>query len=139
MNELPKEFWTQPGEALGDENLQLIYAEVCERLRAESGEADTLELMLIERIAFLYVHIRNKERDDSFANDRAYKETLQLWTGMAADLRKQRIASADFEAVKVQMLESIQTAILSASESLPPEYSKAFREQVLEEFQHIGL
>lgn len=87
---LPTSFWSQPTEALGNESLNLIYAEVCARLRSELIDSDlagVMEMMLAERAAFLYCHIRNKEQNAGFANDRAYKETLQLWREIIKDLR----------------------------------------------------
>lgn len=136
---LPAEFWSQHPEALGDEALQLIYAEVSQRLKNENPDADTLELMLIERVAFLYVHIRNKENKKLFAHDRAYKETLQLWGAMAADLRKRRERVSDVREITERILAQVQVAVDVAVDHLPAEQAKVFQSHLLEAFDQQGL
>lgn len=136
---LPSEFFAQPEDAIGEEALQLIYSEVIARLREENPDADTIESMMIERVAFLYVHIRHKETKKLFAHDRSHKETLQLWVTMAANLQKKRQAERDLEAIKDSIVNAVQIAVMDAAKSLPPEMASDFQEKLLAEFDAAGL
>jgi hypothetical protein len=141
---LPESFWVQDFQALGiEEPLQLIYTEVAKRLRDENKGADTLELMLIERVALLYVLIRHKESKQTllggFANDRSYKETFQLWATMAADLRKQRTHGESQDVLKEQILAGVQRAVMSAVKSMPKDVKQEVQTRLLEELEGAGI
>lgn len=138
--QLPPAFWAQNFEALGiDEPLQLIYSEVIARLKSENTDADTLELMLIERVALLYVFIRHKEAINAFENSRAYKEIFQLWATMAADLRKQRMQAESVAFVREQILTSVQHAVMTAVKGMPAEIKKEIQDRLLGELESVGL
>lgn len=131
-NKLPPDFWTLAEAPVeGMESLQLIHAEIVSRLQAESPDADTLELMMVERVAFLYIYVRAKEAKKLFAHDRAYKETLQLWTQMAADLRKQRQSERGVDEIKTEIIGSVSDAMKGALSSLPPQVRSEVSEKVL--------
>jgi hypothetical protein len=137
---LPPTFWAAPEGALGDDpTFSLIHAEVVSRLKAEILMDDTLEMMLVERVAFLYCHIRYKESKKLFAHDRAYKETLQLWTGLAADLRKFRAAGAGVEAVRDQIFASMERATAAAVKTLPKEIRSEFIATLSREMRESGV
>lgn len=137
---LPESFWVQDFEAMGiTEPFQLIYTEVAARLRDENLEADTLELMLIERVALLYVLIRFKESSNLFANDRSYKEVFQLWATMAADLRKQRVREVSVELLKEQILAGVQRAVMAAVKTMPKEVKQDVQARLLEELEGAGI
>jgi hypothetical protein len=125
---LPGNFWSMnlPSEMV-NENLQLLHAEIVSQLKKEAPDADTLEQMLMERVAFLYVFIRAKETKQMFAHDRAYKETMQLWVGMAADLRKQRQTADALEVIKSQVTAEVADAVNSALKSFDPEVRKQLK------------
>ncbi len=138
--ELSPEFWKAPEGALGeDPTFSLIHAQVIARLKAELLTDDTLELMLIERVAFLYCHIRYKESKKLFAHDRAYKETLQLWVGLAADLRKFRKDGQGVEELRDSIFTAVKDATAKAVATLPPEVRKDFTETYLAELSEAGL
>lgn len=139
-DKLPTEFFAQPAEAIGDEALQLIYSEVVARLQKENPDADTIESMMIERVAFLYVHIRHKETKKLFAHDRSHKETLQLWVTMAAQLQKKRQAELDLEEVKDRIISAVQMAVMDATEeALPFDLREEFQEKFLQQLDNAGL
>lgn len=135
---LPEEFWTQPLQNV-EPALQLVYTEVQTRLREENPEADTLELMMIERVAFLYVHIRHKETKRLFDNDRAYKETMQVWTQMAAELRKERVRQETVENAKEAILDAVHTALGASLNSLPEHERKKIMGSLADNMEKIGL
>jgi len=139
-SDLPAAFWAQNFEALGiDMHLQVIYSEVTARLREENTDADTLELMLIERVALLYVYIRHKEETQAFETSRAYKEMFQLWVAMAADLRKQRMHEENLQVLRDQILTSVQHAVMGAVKTFPPEIKQEVQERLLDELETLQL
>jgi hypothetical protein len=137
---LPEAFWAQNFDALGiDPPLQFLYAEIVARLKEENDDADTLELMLIERVALLYILIRHREAAQSFQSDRSYKDIFQLWATMAADLRKQRVHQETSAQLKEQILSSVQNAVMIAVKGLPTEIKKEVQQRLLDELEEVGI
>jgi hypothetical protein len=58
---LPTSFWAMPDNAIPQVDLRFLHSEIAARLRDDFPKADTLQLMSIERIAFLYIYIRSNE------------------------------------------------------------------------------
>jgi len=119
-NPFPSEMWVL-SEAVTDEpGFKLLHTQIIARLRDEIPgiENDTLGLMLLERVVTLYVTIRSKEAKKSFAHDRAYKETLQLWAQMSGDLRKGRGADAAVTSAVTNTVSDIAMAIHDALQNL---------------------
>lgn len=141
VKSLPEEFWSQDFEQLGVEPaLQLIYAETCAELRRENPDADTMELMMIERVAYLYVFIRHKETrpltsKDGFAHDRVHKETTQLWSQMMAELRKQRNRVEDQQFLRAQIVTAVKQAVQRAVLVLPADQQLVFQAKILDELE----
>ena len=134
---LPPEFWTQPEGLIKDEALKLVYAEVARRIREDLrlvGEPSTLEYMLAERVTALYMHIRQKEVTDSFAHDRAYKETMQLWVQMASQLQSASSGGkkgVDPEAIRMQVLKETAAAIKKVTREMPEDLGRSVRDQLM--------
>lgn len=131
---LPPEFWTQPEALITDDALKLVYAEVSRRIRADLREIKhptTLEYMLAERVTALYMHIRQKETNSSFAHDRAYKETMQLWVQMAVQLNAKQ-SSVDPEAVRQQVFKEVSKAIIKVTSGMPEDLGRSVRMQLAE-------
>lgn len=139
MDPMSDEFFAQPEKPLGDESHQLIYAEVVSRLREENPQGDTLELMLIERIAFLYVYIRVKEATGSFAHDRSYKETNALLIDLMRDLRKTKSSAVQAEEIRDAIIETVHEALAVSIKKLPGDLSKDFQEALANEFEVRNL
>jgi pantoate kinase len=125
---LPDNFWSMNlSDTIVSTELQFLHAEIIARLKLEAPDADVLEQMLMERVAFLYVFIRAKETKNLFAHDRSYKETMQLWAGMAADLRKQRQTADALEVIKAQVVAEVAGAVDSALQTFDPAVRKQLR------------
>lgn len=136
MKSLPEEFWVQNFDAMQVEPaLQLVYHETCNLLRDENPNADTLELMMIERVAFLYVYLRHKETKSAFAHDRVHKETFQLWAGMAAELRKHRNRVEDQVFLRQQIIAAVKLAVHRSVEVLPEDQRMQFQARLLDELE----
>jgi hypothetical protein len=133
---LPPEFWTQPEALIQDPALKLVYAELSRRMREDLRLVKvptTLEYMLAERTTALYMHIRQKETTSSFAHDRAYKETMQLWVQMASQLRQHEAkASDDPEAIRRQVLKDVAKAITQVTTEMPEDLGRKVRAQLID-------
>ncbi len=132
--DFPAEFWAQPQVIVRDEPLKLMYAELVARLKEEAEAIPgfgVVETMMMERVALLYCHIRQKEAladrpgrtestNSGFAHDRAYKETMALWFQMAGELRKVRGGlSADPEKVRAEVMGEVAERIRDVLQSMP--------------------
>jgi hypothetical protein len=140
--ELPKDFWNFPKALIPDTKMQTLHKETIKKLREENDSADTLELMLIERIATLYFIIRCKEaatvyadkveeegneekaeqvrKSRGFENERMYRDLQTLWNTMVGDLRKSRSGQIEVERIKGQITEMFAQGIKDALADLPP-------------------
>lgn len=142
-DKLPLEFWTQPESLLTTEAIKLIYAEVTARLRNELGEVagnGVIEAMQAERVATLYCHIRQKEANAhkgaaAFDNDRAYKETMQLWFQVAGDLQKFKHRRVDPDEVKLQIVTQIASVLDEVLVDAPPQLALKLRTALAEKLE----
>lgn len=133
---LPNEFWALPDATIDTDALQLIYAEITARLREESikrGVTGTLEMMMAERIAFLYTWIRDREASGGFEQDRNYKELLQLWNQMAVSFQKTQIV--DYESMRDALIQHVAATIQGALEDVDPEVASAVSSKITEAFE----
>lgn len=136
---LPDDFWDLRDGAIEDEGLRALHADVVRELRADAAATPgfgALEALMLERVAFLYIYIRDREAaaasgpmPHGFAHDRAYKETLQLWQGMAAGLQKQGAKSKDDAEVRQHVLDAVTRTISAVLDTFPPEEATALRER----------
>lgn len=123
---IPKEFWNLDAFAQ-KEDLKHIHEIVVQRLQIESPDADTLELMMMERVCFLYVYMRAGEvidEDGKVAFDRAYKDMMSLWVSMAADLRKQRLRAEEMQSIRMTIVAEVSRALKVALKDVDPLVAK---------------
>lgn len=132
---LPAEFWEQPDRFIFDDALKLVYAEVVRRLREDLrdwGSPSTLQYMLAERTAALYIRMRQKEGDpDGFDNDRAYKETMQLWVQMASQLGAKR-SEVNPDEIRQAVLKEVAKAITKVTRDMPADLGRTVRAQLID-------
>lgn len=136
---LPKEFWSQPAEAIKDEGLRDLYTQVVEEMRAEiDGKPGfgMLEVMMVERVVYLYFRIRDKEAAgaEGFDHDRNYKEINQLWSSMAANLQKNWLLAQDPEKVRQHTLDQVTEIVAVALLDFPEDVSVRVQEALVKEF-----
>lgn len=151
VTRLPEEFWDQGEHALpeaGRAVYELILGELRRDVERTPGFG-VVEMLLAERVAFLYSHIRGREAaaptDDGegnqhgFAHDRAYKETLQLWRDMALSLRKAGAEERDDEEIRKHVLEAVTRTISSVLETFPEDEATALRERFAMAFEEVDF
>lgn len=131
-NKIPPEFWNL--DAFSEHpNLKDIHALVVERLQFESPDADTLELMMMERVCFLYIFMRATEAvdDDELSFDRTYKDMMSLWVSMAADLRKQRLRAEETQSIRMTIVTEVARALKEALKDVDPAISNAVQTKLV--------
>jgi hypothetical protein len=122
-NRLPENFWSLDAFN-GKEHLKDLHAAVVDRLTLEAPDADTLELMLMERVCFLYIFMRAKEIEDESSEtlqfDRTYKDMMTLWVSMATALRQQRLRAEEVASVRMAVVSEVSRALKEALKDLDP-------------------
>ena len=135
---LPASFWNVPEPFIPDETLRFLHSDLSVRLREDNPDADTLEMMAIERVASLYIWMRLKESSQGFNSDASYKSIIQLWTTMAADLRKTRTDHKTTAEAQAEIMEMLVGAINNALAGLEPEIANTVKRRVMESIQGAG-
>jgi len=135
---VPDDFWSVPESFIKDENLRLLHSIVCARLRQENPDADTLELMAIERVTSLFFYMRDRESAGAMGRDQAYKAMMQLWVTMAADLRKTRIGVADESKIREGIYADVVRGIKNAVRGMEPEVAQTVRKRLVESIGASG-
>lgn len=133
QNRLPADFWNL--EAFNERtNLRDIHALVVERLQNEAPDADTLELMLMERVSFLYIFMRASElpaEGEEIKFDRNYKDMMSLWVSMAADLRKQRLRAEETSSIRMMIVSEVSKALKEALKDVDPSIANAVQTKLI--------
>lgn len=137
-NGLPSQFWDLNTALVTNEDMRVIYQTLVSGLRDELSDLPgygIIDEMRIERTCYLYVYIRSKEAADSgFANDRAYKETMQLWDAMADKLSRHKLGTPDTEVIKGRILRGVSTAMNGALDKMHPDVAFNLRKTFADAF-----
>lgn len=132
--EIPSKFWNLESFTKNPE-LTEIHSAVVQRLQYESPDADTLELMMMERVCFLYVFMRVTEASGEDGKEieftRTYKEMMSLWVNMAADLRKQRLRAEETQSIRMTIVAEVSRALKEALKDVDPAVSHAVQSKML--------
>lgn len=127
---LPKKFWDLPQFA-GKDHLKDLHVMVVDRLQQEAPDADTLELMMMERVCFLYIFMRAEETKDDLTFDRTYGDMMRLWVNMASDLRKQRLRAEELQGLRMSIVTEVSRALKEALKDVDPEVSKVVQSRLI--------
>lgn len=117
---LPGEFKSSTG--LYDE-VSLLRTQVMERMLSDfelaGAEPTTADLLVVERISYIYAHIRGRELktmagNHGFSNDRTYKEMLALLFTSTEQVSKRLSVSAMESEVRSQVMDAMVGAVQKA-------------------------
>jgi len=128
-----------PEEVSGDERLSGIYNEIVQNLRreVEGIPMTTVQNLLIERIATLYVIIKRRDETDTWL-PRQQKEYNAQFLAAGAEFNK--LLQNNQEQQRLATVGKIQGALLAAINRLPdPEARRAMKEFIADEFVKAGL
>lgn len=129
---LPSSFW-ESTSFTADPELGALHSAIVSRLRQESPDADTLELMMMERVCFLYLYMRfyESESGTKLSMSREYKEILQTWIKFAADLRAMRMKAEEIQSVRLAIVSEVSSALKKALDGLDPHISAAVQTKLV--------
>jgi len=142
---LPDVMWTLPREeAIQQEEYRTLFTELVHQLRSEMAEVPgfgVLQQMMVERVVYLYVWLRDLEarsEDDAQARalmGRNYKETLQLWVSMSEGLHKSSRSAVDREEIRNHVIKGVMTTINGVMDTMHPDVADGLRERFAEAFE----
>lgn len=128
-----------------EEPWQSIYREMVAQLRAEAAglPMNTVQHLLIERIAYDYVYIRIREEEmrlgdntSTFNRPNVHKEYNNFWLDMTKEFHKQLTSGNDKlrEALLMEVQAAVQNAVNTVKD---PETRQSLRRTLSEEFARI--
>lgn len=156
---IAEELFTLRPDAIEDEGLRALYDEVAVRLREEASSRvgfGMLEQLMVERVAFLYVWIRDREargvgsegvnptdptKRPGFVHERNYRETMDMWFDWATKLQRAEAKGLDEdEATKDRVLSRAgQIMAQVADDRLAPAEAQSFKAALADEFEKVDL
>jgi len=132
--DMRESLWEVPETFIDDEDLRTLHTDILRQLRRENPQADTLELLLMERVATGFVYMRSREASGLIGtND--YKTLTQLWITMAADLRKTRTHATDLAAVRDEVVRDFLSAFEDSLKGLDIDTQVIMRKRMAESLQ----
>lgn len=133
VGKVPADFWNLESFE-SKPHMKTIHEAIVSRLQLESPDADTLELMMMERVCFLYIYMRAAEvvgEDGKVTFDRAYKDMMSLWVSMAADLRKQRLRAEETQSIRMTIVSEVSRALKEALKGVDPDVAKSVQAKLI--------
>ena len=141
---LPQTFWTIPPDAFQHEDTTVLHTELTTLLKEEFQlrNLGVVEMMMVERTAFFYCWVRDRERSgvgtedgdappnpaadnghavhrQGFVHERNYKEAIQLLTDMMARLQRTSSGAVDAGEIRNEAMEEHTRIMLAGLETLP--------------------
>lgn len=132
-------------ENIGDPNLRKLYEILIFRMRRESAHLpmNTVQQLLIERIAYNYIVMRHKEaaispEDGGFQHATQQKEYNTFWLSMTQEFNKQlRATDADFRAQVMKAMAVVVADVLKEIED--PILQSRMRMRIADNLAREGL
>lgn len=129
-----------PADIARDLGLAGLYESMVERLRREARglPMNTVQQLLIERIASFYVQIKYRERNNSWAGINQQKEFNAYWLSLTSEFNKLLAASEDTR--RQAMLTEVQDVVTKSLELIKDETDrKNVRRRLAGDFAAINL
>jgi hypothetical protein len=146
--------------SISDPVLAELYDGVVDRLRTDAGIKPgfaLLEDLMVERVAFLYIWIRDREamgigldgdnklastdepdKKIGFVHERNYRETLSMWWSMAHTLQGAQARTLQAQQVKEAVLKRVGKVIADTCDSMNVEVGQPLKEKFVEAFDQAG-
>jgi hypothetical protein len=146
---LSARFWTVPDGAFQHEDTKKLHTEITAFLREEFTTRQglgTVEMMMVERTAFFYCWVRDRERSGvgteghtlspeeaqkgvGFVHERNYKEATQLLTDMLSRLQRASSDTADPMEIRQEAMAQFIDVVNATIDTLPDEYRDTVRDR----------
>jgi hypothetical protein len=126
-------------EAITDPDLRTLYEIIVVRMRREAEHLpmNTVQQLLIERIAYNYIILRDNENNNTFAHTTAQKDFNSFWLNMTKEFNLAlRTTDVDFrEALLAQVADVIESTL----SEVDSDTAKDLREKMASAFKDIEL
>lgn len=130
-HDMPANMWEISEAFIEDADLRELYSQIILNLQRENPDADTLEMMMMERVASGFVFMRSREAEGTFGGHE-YKNLTTLWVSMAADLRKTRTNSSDIVAMKDEIHRDVLNAFEESLKGVDLDVQLVIRSRMME-------
>lgn len=119
----------------GSEGLSPAYGQlrdyVLQKLLGEHPGVDTLDLILLERVAYIYARIRQREAAGAFGNERIYKSASLLLSTYMGEVRKSDDRQQLLDLIRADAVEVVVSSLKEAVGELTPDQQKQVMSNVL--------
>lgn len=106
----------------GTEGLKGDYAglreSVLNRLIAEHPRADTLDMILLERVAYAYARIRQREAAGMFGSEKNYKAASSMLASFMAEVRKSDNRQELLDLIRADAMDVVVKSLKEAVQDL---------------------
>lgn len=129
-----------PGWVTEDPEMEALHGAIVTRLRNEARgmPMNTVQQLLLERIAYNYIVLKNKEETNSFSTPTQQKDFNTWWLSMTQEFNKLLLANQD--RMREAMLMQINDIIRGSLEIITnPDERRDLRRKLAEEFAAIDL
>jgi len=147
MIEMPDSLYSLP-EFVEEPELRELYEVIIARFRREILEGitlNTVQELLLERIAYNYVMLRWRERNMTASQARnasastADKNANNFWLSMTQEFNRLTQKEQANQEFKNQLLVTISQALGQAFEGLHPDVARPMQERIAQAFEEHGL
>jgi len=129
---LPERFRGQP--------LEEVYNEIVSRMRSESAglPMNTLQTLMIDRIAFTYITMKDREANDSWSRPTEMKELQGFWSSTTQEFN--RLLNTSGDKAREALIAEVYKIVLEAIKLVSSEEElRKIRLKLAEDFAAIGL
>jgi hypothetical protein len=152
-------FWTVPDGSFQHDDTKALHSEITAFLREEFSVRTglgTIEMMMIERTAFFYCWVRDRERSGvgtegrivspeqakegiGFVHERNYKEATQLLTDMLSRLQRASSDDVNVAEVRADVMEQFVEVMTAAIDTLPDDIQDVVRDRMAMAFDKANI
>lgn len=139
IHPLPDNVYNLP-DSIDDPALVEMYNVIVHNLKEEASTLpmNTVQQLLLERIAYNYILLRWKENRDGWTHERNQKEFHTFWLSMTAEFnRNLRAAKADELVMAIK--DKMMIAVKNALETVPSDVRSPFMNALADGFEEAGL
>lgn len=123
-----------------DPELSALHASIVRRLRSEAAgmPMNTVQQLLLERIAFNYIVLKHKEENQGWSRASEQKDFNTWWLSMTQEFNKLLMANQD--KMRESLLLEVQNIVVGALRMIPDdEVRQNVRRHLAEQFASIDL
>lgn len=122
--------------------MRQLYEEIVAQLRQEFDQVPTfgtLEQLVLERIAYGYVFMRDKELRNEHWDLKSYKEFMRVWMDMVSRIQTAKNSAKDAERMREDLIATLGAVVRRGVSALPENVRSIVAANMAEDLKTIGL